>query len=113
MTTELTAAGADSTEVRPIRALILGTVLCGLIAFVGPYNNVMLRGTYMTIDFTTAAAVFLLFFVSLLVNGLLRRFLPGLSFSSGDLFIAYVMAAISCSIWGPGVRRRRRDNTVL
>ena len=97
------AAGNTSDEVRPLRALFLGTTLCAIIAFVGPYNNVMLRGTYMTIDFTTAAAVFLLFFVALLVNGLLRRFLPGLSFSSGDLFISYVMAAISCSICTMGL----------
>ena len=89
--------------VNPLRALLLGTLLSAAIAILGPYNNVVLRGTYMTIDFTMAAAVFLLFCVALVVNGLLRRFLPGLSFSYGDLFIAYVMAAISCSICTMGL----------
>ena len=90
-------------DVRPIRALSLGTVLSVLVAVWGPYNNLVLTGSYMTIDFTTAAAVFLLFFVSLVVNGVLRRLLPRLSFSSGELFIAYVMAAISCSICTMGL----------
>ena len=46
--------------VNPLRALLLGTLLSAAIAILGPYNNVVLRGTYMTIDFTVAAAVFLL-----------------------------------------------------
>ena len=103
MNREPTALGSSDDEVHPFRALLLGGTLSGLIAFVGPYNNVVIRGTYMTIDFTTAAAVFLLFFTSFFVNGLLRRFLPPLAFSSGDLFIAYVMAAISCSICTMGL----------
>ena len=92
-----------SGEVRAPRALLLGAALTSIVAFVGPYNCLVIRGTYMTIDFTTAAAVFLLFFVALLVNGLLRRFLPGCSFSSGELFIAYVMSAIACSICTMGL----------
>ena len=88
----------DVTNVRPWRALLLGAVLSALVAVWGPYNCTVLTGPEMTCDFTTAAAVFLMFFMSFLVNGLLRRFLPRCSFSSGELFIAYVMAAISCSI---------------
>jgi hypothetical protein len=89
--------------VRPLRALFLGTVLSVVVALWGPYNCLVLTGSYTTIDFTTGAAVFLLFFVSLFVNGLLRRFLPAASFVSGELFIAYVMAAISCSICTMGL----------
>ena len=90
------------TSVRPLRALLLGTALTILVAVFGPYNNTILRGPEMTVDFTTAAAVFLMFFVSFFANGLLRRFLPRCSFSSGELYIAYVMAAISCSICSMG-----------
>ena len=89
--------------VRPLWALSAGTVLSVLVAFWGPYNGLVVRGSYLTIDFTTAAAVFLLFFLALFVNGLLRRFLPYLALSSGELSIAYVMAAISCSICTMGL----------
>ena len=74
-----------------------------MVALFGPYNSLVLTGSYMTVDFTTAAAVFLLFFVSLFVNGLLRRLAPRLSFCSGELFIAYVMSAIACSICSMGL----------
>lgn len=95
----------DSTpdDIRPLRALFLGAVLSVMIALWGPYNCLVLNGSYLTIDFTTAGAVFLLFCTALFVNGLLRRFLFPLSFSSGELFVAYVMAAISCSICTMGL----------
>lgn len=99
----MTTIGPDSGDIRPLRALLLGSVLSVLVALWGPYNCLVLTGSYLTIDFTTGAAVLLLFIVSLFVNGLLRRFLFPLSFSSGELFIAYVMAAISCSICTMGL----------
>ena len=97
------AQSSTSGPVRPLRALGLGTALSVLVAFWGPYNSLVVRGSYLTIDFTTGAAVFLLFFIALFINGLLRRFLPYLALSSGELFIAYVMAAISCSICTMGL----------
>lgn len=93
----------QTNDVRPWRALFLGTVLSIAVALWGPYNCLVLTGSYTTIDFTTGAAVFLLFFVALFVNGLLRRFLPAAAFVSGELFIAYVMAAIACSICTMGL----------
>jgi len=98
-----TTIESTSGDIRPLRALLLGTALSVAIALWGPYNCLVLTGSYLTIDFTTAGAVFLLFFVSLFVNGLLRRFFFPLSFSSGELFIAYVMSAISCSICTMGL----------
>ena len=88
----------NSGEIRPLRTLTIGAALAGLVGFWGPYNALVLLGPETTTDFTNAAAVFLLFFIAFFVNGLLRRFLPRHSFSSGELFIIYVMSAISCSI---------------
>ena len=58
----------QTNDVRPWRALFLGTVLSVTVALWGPYNCLVLTGSYTTIDFTTGAAVFLLFFVALFVN---------------------------------------------
>ena len=93
----------DTSLVRPARALIVGSAMCALIAFWGPYNSLVVRGSYLTIDFTTAAAIFLLFVTALLVNSVLRRFLPTLSLSSGELSITYLMSAIACSICTMGL----------
>ena len=90
-------------DVRPARTLLLGSALCTAVAAFGPYNTVVLNGSYLTIDFTTAGAVVVMFVVCLFVNGLLRRFTPSLSFFSGELYIGYVMAAIACSICTMGL----------
>ena len=90
-------------EVRPARALLVGSVLCALVAFWGPYNCLVVRGSYLTIDFTTGAAIFLLFVLALFVNSFLRRLLPSLSLNSGELTITYLMAAIACSICTMGL----------
>jgi hypothetical protein len=98
------AAPKNSTSpVRPARALIVGSAMCVLIAFWGPYNSLVVRGSYLTIDFTTAAAIFLLFVTALLLNSGLRRFVPTFSLSSGELSITYLMSAIACSICTMGL----------
>ena len=77
--------------------------MCVLIAAWGPYNLLVHRGSCLTIDFSTGAAIAVLFFAVFFLNGLLRAFLPGLSLSSGELSISYLMAAIACSICTMGL----------
>ena len=94
---------AEPTSVRPWRALLVGSAMSALIAFWGPYNNLVVRGSYLTIDFTTAAAILMLFVTALVLNSLLRRVIPSQSLSAGELSISYVMSAISCSICTMGL----------
>ena len=101
--THLRIMQQPSGEIRPFRTLLLGSVFSSIVALFGPYNNLVLVGSYLTIDFTTAAAVFLLFVFALFVNGAFRRFFPPLAFSSGELYVGYVMAAIACSICTMGL----------
>lgn len=89
--------------VRPARALIVGAVMSALISFWGPYNSLVVRGSYLTIDFTTAAAILMLFATVLFANSLLRRFIPSQSLTSGELSITYLMSAIACSICTMGL----------
>ena len=121
MTTQTTAAGAveafrrrtgrardpgpetDPGHVRPARALLAGSLLSAAVAFWGPYNSLMVRGSYLTIDFTTAAAILLLFMLALVVNTSLRRLLPSLSLTTGEMAVTYLMAAIACSICTMGL----------
>ena len=93
----------DSNHVRPRRALFVGSVMSAMVAFWGPYNSLVVTGSYLTIDFTTAAAILLLFATALVANSFLRRFIPSQSLSTGEMSITYVMAAISCSICTMGL----------
>lgn len=93
----------DSNHVRPWRALFVGSVMSAMVAFWGPYNSLVVTGSYLTIDFTTAAAILLLFATALVANSFLRRFIPSQSLSTGEMSITYVMAAISCSICTMGL----------
>ena len=77
--------------------------MSAMVAFWGPYNSLVVTGSFLTIDFTTAAAILLLFATALFANSLLRRFIPSQSLSTGELSITYVMAAISCSICTMGL----------
>ncbi|HIC69740.1 MAG TPA: hypothetical protein EYO90_09480, partial [Candidatus Latescibacteria bacterium] len=83
----------DSNHVRPWRALFVGSVMAAMVAFWGPYNSLVVTGSFLTIDFTTAAAILLLFATALVANSFLRRFIPSQSLSTGELSITYVMAA--------------------
>ena len=47
----------DAGEVRPVRTLILGSIMSAIPSLFGPYNIVVRNGSYLTIDFTTPAAV--------------------------------------------------------
>ena len=93
----------DAGEIRPVRTLILGSIMCAIPSLFGPYNVVVRNGSYLTIDFSTAAAVVLMFAACLIVNGMLRRLVPSQAFLSGELYIGYVMAAIGCSICTMGL----------
>lgn len=86
-----------------MRTLVLGSVMCAIPSLFGPYNIVVRNGSYLTMDFTTAAAVVVMFAACLIVNGMLRRLMPSQAFLSGELYIGYVMAAIGCSICTMGL----------
>ena len=79
------------------RSLVLGCILCLAIATGSIYNLVVIRGSYMTIDFTTAAALFLLF--PLVVGNLvLKKTTPRCALRTPELGLVYSMMTIACSI---------------
>ena len=43
------------------RSLCAGALLAACIAVGAPYGNMVLRGSYMALDFSTAGAIFLFF----------------------------------------------------
>ena len=58
----------------------------------------VLRGSYLAIDFSTAGAIFLFFVLVFIVHTTLGLIHPRLSYSRQELVVIYIMAIVSCSI---------------
>lgn len=83
------------------RAVGLGLVCCLVIAIGEPYTVMVLRSSPMAADFSTGAALFLFFLLTLLLNPL-ARLLTGSGLRRGELATVYIMMIIACAIpsWG-------------
>ena len=80
------------------RALGIGAVLCAVIGVSTPYATNVMHASYMDLDFSTPAAIFLLFVLVGLVNGAAGAISPRLALTSGELVVVYVMMAVGTVI---------------
>ena len=70
-----------------MRALIIGAILCFIIGTADIYNTVKIKGSYMTIDFTTGFAIFFIFFITLF-NYLFKKYLKKEGLPSQNLLLS-------------------------
>ena len=80
-----------------LRVFSAGLLLCLLISVATPYTNMYLQGSLMAIDFSTAAALFLLFLL-VCINAVFHRCAPAMAFQRGELAVIYAMMATACAI---------------
>jgi len=80
------------------RAFVWGSLMALAIGFGVPYGTLILRGSYMDLDFSTPGAIFVLFVVSALLNPVFWRLARRLALRSQEMIIAYVMALLACCI---------------
>ncbi|MBI2503777.1 MAG: hypothetical protein HYW07_11170 [Candidatus Latescibacteria bacterium] len=80
------------------RSLLAGSLLTCIISAGDPYGNMVLRGSYLSLDFSTAAAIFLFFLFTLFANTGLGLIHPRLRLVPQELMVVYLMATIACSI---------------
>ena len=80
------------------RALLVGGVVAVVLGVGAPYENLLISGSPLHLDYSTPAAVFLFFLFFVLVNPLLgwlrRRWL----FSRSELVTVYIMGAVACTV---------------
>jgi len=81
-----------------LRAVVVGTVMCILIGAGTPYSCHVMHASYMALDFSTPAAIFLFFALVFVANGLLRAAWQRLALTSGELLVVFVMMVVSCAI---------------
>ncbi|MBT3341945.1 MAG: hypothetical protein HN404_03010 [Gemmatimonadetes bacterium] len=80
------------------RSLLTGTILAICISTGAPYGNMVLRGSYMALDFSTAGAIFVFFLLVFLVHTGLGLISSNLAFRPEELVVVYIMSIVSCSI---------------
>ena len=80
------------------RAFFLGSLCAAILAAGAPYCNMVLRGSYMTQDFSTPGALFLFFFLVGVFNALYKCVFPGGGLARAELLLIYSMMLIASAI---------------
>jgi hypothetical protein len=96
------AAPPKPATLRP-RALFVGALASIAVGLGAPYATLVLRGSYVDLDFSTPAAVFFFFVLVAIVQPLLRRWLPRASLSSAECLLVYTMMIVACALTTMGM----------
>ncbi len=75
-----------------------GVLLSLCIAMGDPFGNMVIRGSYLTLDFSTPGAIFLFFVLVGLVNVLLGWIDRRLALQRGELLVVYIMMITASAI---------------
>ena len=89
---ELAEDESRSPSSYTLKAFLIGAFFSFFLSIGGPYGNMAIRGSYMTLDFSTPGALFLFFFLAGVLNVVLK--LAGRGLLPSLLFLAVV--AIPC-----------------
>ncbi len=81
-----------------LRAVLIGLVASLLISALDPYGLYRIQGSYMTLDYSTPAAIFLFFVLVAIVNGIWKRLSPRTALQPAELITAYVMMIAACVV---------------
>ncbi len=80
------------------RALLAGALVALLLGAGATYENLIISGSPLHLDYSTPAAVFLFFLFILLVNPLLALLGRRWRFSQAELVTVYLMGAVACTL---------------
>ena len=85
----------------PLRGILIGAALALILNICDTYATNAIQGSYLTLNFSTPAALFLFFFLVLASGavGLLHRWL---ALSRAELITIYIMLVVACCIPGMG-----------
>ncbi|MCM8764334.1 MAG: hypothetical protein NC830_03075, partial [Candidatus Omnitrophica bacterium] len=86
-----------------LRSFLTGVLLSIFIAFYDHVSGDINNGSYLAIDHMPVAAITLFFFLTFLVNTLLKRIKHNLAFRPGELLLVYCMMIVACSVTEMGL----------
>ena len=85
----------------PARGILLGAVLALLLNGLDAYATTIIRGSYLTLNFSTPAALFFFFFL-VPASGLVYCLRRSLALTQSELITIYIMLVVACCIPGMG-----------
>jgi hypothetical protein len=85
----------------PVRGILIGTVLAFWLNALDAYATNIILGSYLTLNFSTPAALFFFFFV-VLAGGLIYFIRRSLALTRSELITIYIMLVVACCIPGMG-----------
>ena len=101
--TRLGTPSQDQECAFTFRSIFTGSVLSLCLACGAPYGNMVIRGSYMALDFSTPGAIFLLFLLAgpfnLLAGVIHRR----LALRRGELLVVFAMLITASAICTMGL----------
>jgi hypothetical protein len=86
-----------------LRAVLLGSAMCVAIGLAGPYWTFYLHSSTMFLDYSVAGAVFLLFVLVLIINGVLAKLCRPLALSTSEFVVVTVMMLVGGAITEMGL----------
>ncbi|MGB9596073.1 MAG: DUF6785 family protein, partial [Candidatus Poribacteria bacterium] len=81
-----------------VRAFIVGIIGTLAISIGDQFGLMVIHGSYMSIDFSTAGAVFMFFVIVAIVNTVFGRIHKSLALNSSELKTVYIMMTVACAI---------------
>ena len=93
--------GSQDLEGVPVRGILIGAVLAFLLNVLDAYSTNIILGSYLTLNFSTPAALFFFFFV-VLIGGLVSLISRHLALNRSELITIYIMLVVACCIPGMG-----------
>jgi hypothetical protein len=87
------------------RAVAIGLFFAAALCAFTPYNDFKVAATYISGNQFPIGALFILFFFSLAVNGVLRRFAPTRVFRSAELLTIWTLILVASGIPSSGMMR--------
>ena len=86
-----------------VRAILIGLALVILQTAITPYNDYYLQGTDIAGNHFPLGAVFILIFLTLFVNPILKKVLPRAMLNPKELIVIWVMMVVSSAIPSKGM----------
>ena len=86
-----------------VRAILIGLTLVILQTAITPYNDYYLQGTDIAGNHFPLGAVFILIFLTLFVNPILKKVLPRAMLNPKELIVIWVMMVVSSAIPSKGM----------
>jgi hypothetical protein len=80
------------------RAFLVGSLGALAIGIGDQYGLMVIHGSYMSIDFSTAGAIFLFFILVAIINSAIGKLNRRAALTSPELKTVYIMMTISCAI---------------